>query len=229
MSEQTPTPRTGRRSSDALIRFQLRNQNDPRRAGRRFGLLFGLILFGGMTLGLFFGGSAGADNRSVPLLLVLLVALPGAVLGGVVLAVLMVALGKWTVRSNPLPADADPADVRAARKVVRSGEVSGDPEADRIARILAAQALVGRFQSPTAILLLFGALGGLSVLQVLVQYTANDGWTWPSVMHAGLAVLACVYIAVFYPLAVRQRGRIRAFAEAYDAGPPSGGVPRVGR
>lgn len=229
MSEQAPAPRTGSRFSDALIRLQIRNQNEPRRAGPWLGMLFGLLLFLGMALGLFFGVGAGAHDRPFPLRSLFLVALPGAVLGGVIFAVLMVLLVRRTVRSNPLPVDADPADVRAARKVFRSGEVSGDPEVDRTARILAAQALEGRFQSPKAILYLFGALGGLSVLQVVAQYTANDGWTWLAAMHAGLAVLFCVYIAVFYPLAVRQRRRIRAFAAAYDAGPPSGDVPRVGR
>ncbi|GAB3732100.1 hypothetical protein [Nocardiopsis nanhaiensis] len=224
MSEQASTPRTGRRFSDALIRLQIRNQNEPRRAGPWLGLFFGLLLFLGMALGLFVGVGAGADDRPFPFPVLLFVALPGAALGGALFAVLMVVMVKRTVRSNPLPAEADPADVRAARKVFRSGEASGDPEVDRIARILAAQALRGRLQSPKAILYLFGALGGLSVLQVVAQYTANDGWTWLAVMYAGLAVLFCVYTAVFYPLAVRQRRRIRAFAAAYDegAGHPDG-------
>lgn len=71
----TPTPRASRRLSDALIRFQTRAQNNPRRTGRVAGVAFTLLLFLAMGLGFLLA----FDDQ--PLYLRLTLALLGAVLG----------------------------------------------------------------------------------------------------------------------------------------------------
>ncbi len=126
-----------------------------------------------MLLTMVFGFVLGASDFSVRLLIGL--AAVGAVLGLPLFAVLVAALvhlslGRRLVRSSP-------ADGRAARRVLRSGELTGVPEVDRVARDLAA--LVLRQRLWPSVLLLCG-LGALN----LFSHVANLGDTRSLVIHS---------------------------------------------
>ncbi|WP_017585853.1 hypothetical protein [Nocardiopsis ganjiahuensis] len=212
---QSPTPRTSRRLSDRLIRSQIRAQNDPRRTGRVAGAGFGLLLFLAMGLGFLLA----AGDRPSYLLLVL--AVVGAVLGAAVFAVAVSALAHRSVSGNPLPAHADPSEVRAARRVLRTGELSGRPAVDRIARILAAQAL--RHAPHPA---LFGVLGGLWGLYFCAHGLPGLVYGGGGLVNGLQSVLGVLLLvgAVAVPLTVAaQNRRARAFAGAYDARSRAGG------
>jgi hypothetical protein len=219
-----PTPGTSRRLSDALIRLQIRAQNNPRRAGRVAGVAFALLLFLAMALGSLFA----FDDH--PLYLVITLALLGAVLGGALLTVMVSALAHRSLGGRLIPAETDPADVRAARRALGSGRLSGTPRVDLIARALAAQALRHRMRPWVAVLL--GALpGGSSLLNAWSLYHSHGGWSGMSVTALVLGMVMLVGTAVDVPVARRSTRRTRAFVEAYDARgedgrPRSPGPPR---
>ena len=181
MSRSSPTPRGSRPFSDALLRNHIRNQNDPRRAALWAGLLSSVILFLAFTVGYLIVGGGGG-----PFYLVLVLALVGSVMLGALVGVTASALMHRTVGPYRLPADTDPVVLRAAVKAMRSGEVSGDPEVDRIARTMAAQELRNKVQSPVGATLFLGFFSALSLFQLVVQYQSNDGWGWLSLFHLGL-------------------------------------------
>ena len=208
MSRSSPPPRGSRPFSDALLRNHLRNQNNPRRAGIWAGLSSAVVLFLVFTaVYLIVGGGGG------PVFLVLILALVGSVLLGAFVGVTASALMHRTVGMHRLPADTDPAVLRSAVKAMRSGELSGDPEVDRLARTMAAQELRNTLQSPVGVTLFVGFFSALSLFQLVLQYQSNDGWGWLALFHLGL--ILC--FAVLWPLLIRRRWRIRAFVEAYDA------------
>jgi hypothetical protein len=206
---KNPTPRSSRRFSDTLVRATIRAQRDPRRTGRVAGVCFGVLLFLATGFGYLF---ADVDRPSY---LLLFLALVGAVLGAAVFAVAVGAVLSRAVSANPLPADADPAHVRAARRVLRTGEPSGRPEVDRIARVLAAQA-----ESQTPRPVFFWGLGGIAGLWGLyfcaqgLRGFASGEWGAMDALHSVLGVLFLCG-AVLAPIGVaRQNRRTRALLAA---------------
>lgn len=173
-------------------------------------MAFGLLLLLAMGLGFLL---ALEDH---PLYLRLTLALLGAILGTALLTVTVSALAHRSVGGRLIPAETDPADVRAARRALGSGRLSGRPQVDRIARVLASQAL--RHQVKPGVVVLFGAfIGGINLLNAWAQYQSHDGWQWMAVTGLVLGVLMLVVTAVVVPLTSRTMRRTRAFAEAYDA------------
>lgn len=157
-----------------------------------------------------FGFVLGVSDFSVRLLIGL--AAVGAVLGLPLFTVLVAALvhlslGRRLVRSSP-------ADGRAARRVLRSGELTGVPEVDRVARDLAA--LVLRQRLWPSVLLLCG-LGALNLFNALNLYTSDSAWSGMSVFFLATGLLFVVMVAVSVPVDTRGRRRARAVADAYDA------------
>lgn len=193
--------------SDALIRFQIRAQNDPRRYGRRAGLWVGLTLLLAMAMGFVFGD--GGFGR-LPLILVIAVFAALAVALFIAIVVTSVASVR---RGRVLPPDTEPADVREARSLQRSGEPSGRPDVDRIARIQADRILENAVSPGTLVALLL-CVGGINVVNGIIQFP-SDIWWAPFVMLAG--GLFVMGIAVFAgPAHKRELRRARAFAKAYD-------------
>ncbi|GAA1112075.1 hypothetical protein NE857_32405 [Nocardiopsis exhalans] len=210
INTQSSTPGPSHRLADALIRIQIRFQNDPRHAARVAGAAFGLLFLLALVLGFFF-----SFDDQPPYLLVALAFL-GAALGAPLFAVTLLAFLNRSVGGRVIPAETDPADVRAARRALRAGEPSGRPEVDRIARVLASQAR--RHEMP---LWMFGALFTLVALSNLVnagaQYGVHGGWHWTAVFGLVAGVLMLVGVAVGLPLEARRRRRTRAFAAAFTA------------
>lgn len=202
---------TSRPLSDALIRFQIRAQNDPRRYGRRAGLWGGLTFLLAMGAGFLVG--VGDPDR-LPLILV--VALFAALAVGLVVTIAVTAAA--SVRhGRVLPPDTDPADVRAARSVRRSGELSGRPTVDRIARIQADRTLENAVSSGLlAGLFLFA--GGINVANAILQSLSGGLWWAPVVMLVG-GLFMMVGATFVGPVHKRGLRRARAFVDAYDSGP----------
>ncbi|QVJ01779.1 hypothetical protein KGD82_01665 [Nocardiopsis eucommiae] len=113
-----------------------------------------------------------------------------------------------------LPAGTRPADLRAARRALRSGELTGLPEADRVARILAAQVLRQRLW--LSVLLLCG-FGVLNLFNALNRYTSDGAWSGTSVFFLATGLVFVVIVVVAVPSDLRSRRGARAVAEAYDA------------
>ncbi|MGW8439407.1 hypothetical protein ACWGSK_07030 [Nocardiopsis sp. NPDC055551] len=199
---------TSRALSDALIRFQIRAQNDPRRYGRRAGLWGGVTFLLAMVAGFVVGGGGFG---LVPLILV--VALFTALAVGLVVTIAATAAASVR-RGRVLPPDTEPADVREARSLQRSGELSGHPDVDRIARIQADRILENRV-SPGLLVGLFLLVGGINVANGILRFLSG-GPSWvPVVMLAG--GLFVMVIAVFMgPAHKRGLRRARAFAKVYD-------------
>lgn len=210
INAQSSTPRTSRRLSDALIRLQIRFQNDPRHASRVAGAAFGLLLF----LALVLGFVLAFDDR--PLYLLVTLAFLGAALAAPLFVVTLLAFLNRSVGGRVIPADTDPADVRAARRALRAGELSGRPEVDRIARTLAAQAR-GQQIPPWLFAALFTLVGLLNLSSASTQYGLHGGWHGMAVFGLVAGVLVLVATPVIVLREVRQRRRTRAFVAAYTA------------
>lgn len=202
---------TSRPLSDALIRFQIRAQNDPRRYGRRAGLWGGLTFLLAMGAG-FLVGVGDLDRLPLILLLTLFAAL--AVAFAVTITFTAVASVR---RGHVLPPDTDPADVRAARSVRRSGELSGRPTVDRIARTEAERILENRV-SPGLLVGLFLFVGGINVANAILQSLSGGLWWAPVVMLVG-GLFMMVGATFMGPAHKRDLRRAQAFADAYDSGP----------
>lgn len=213
MSAQTnESPQLGRFSPlRPFMRVQRYAQNNPRRYGFRVGLL-----------------SAGLG--AVPMLLV---CLPLIIASGdplsfwplYVSALLMVlilpAAGAWagprfvrwlTRKGAAIPGDADPSRQWAAQKLLRKGELSGDPETDRLARGLTGQA--ERANSPR----FFVVMLLLSVLPfgfLVASELSRTGGLPPFL--GGMLLFLIVIWGIAIPWAMRHRRKAREFQEAYDA------------
>lgn len=174
------------------------------------GAAFGLLLFLAMALGLFL-----AFDDQPPYLLIVLAFL-GAALGAPLFAVTLLAFLNRSVGGRVIPAETDPADVRAARRALRSGELSGRAEVDRIARALASQAR--RQEMPLWMYaVLFTLVGALNLVNAWSRYGDHGGWHWMAVFGLAAGVLMLVFTAVGLPLEARRRHRTRAFVAAYTA------------
>lgn len=176
-------------------------------------MAFALLLFLAVALGFLFASAAPFSPPLSPSLFTL--ALIGLITG---LVLFLVAFGAAVqpLTGRPLPADADPDDVRVARRVLRTGQLSGRFQVDRIARVIAAQAL--RREVRPWMAALFGTLiGGNSLLNAFTQYQSHDGWHWKVVFLLVAGACCLVGTAVLIPWEGRVIRRIRAFAEAYDA------------
>lgn len=202
MSEPRPV-------SDALLRFQVRAQNDPRRYGRLAGLWCAVLFFLAMIAGFLFG--AGGIER-LPLFVVL--GLVVALLVGLLLAVTFTAVA-FRRPGRTLPPDTEPADVRAARAVRRSGELSGRPEVDLIARIEAEQVLANSPRPGTQVML-FSLLAGVNLFNAVVQYQAQGGWTPLPLFILSVGVPMLVIALFIGPLTARTLRRAKALIGAYD-------------
>ena len=192
--------------SDALIRFQIRAQNDPRRYGRRAGLWVGLTFLLAMAAGLLIGAG---DLERLPLTLVF-----------AALAVVFVITITFTAvasvrRDRVLPLDTEPADVRAARSVRRSGELAGRWEVDRIARI-EAERILENGGSPGLLVGLFLFVGGINVANAILQFLSGGLWWVPVVMLTG-GLFMMVGATFMGPVHKRDLRRARSFADAYDS------------
>ncbi|WP_017581427.1 hypothetical protein [Nocardiopsis valliformis] len=174
------------------------------------GAAFGLLLFLAMALGLFLA----FDDQ--PLYLLLVLAFLGAALGAPLFVVTLLALLNNSVGGRVIPAETDPADVRAARRALRSGELSGRPEVDRIARALASQAR-GQEMPLWMYAVLFTLVGVMNLVYAWSRYGDHGGWHWMAVLGLAAGVLMLVGTAVGLPIEARQRRRTRAFAAAYTA------------
>lgn len=180
------------------------------------GAAFGLLLFLVLALGFVFS----FDDQ--PLYLLIALAFLGAALGMPLFAVTLLAFLNRSVGGRVIPAETDPADVRAARRALRSGELSGRPEVDRIARTLASQAR--RHEMPLWMFaVLFTFIGVMNLFSASIRYGVHGGWHWTAVFGLAAGVLMLAGAAVGLPLEARRRRRTRAFVAACDAayGPSS--------
>ncbi|MFD6951897.1 hypothetical protein A6A08_15715 [Nocardiopsis sp. TSRI0078] len=141
-------------------------------------------------------------------------------LAAVGLTVLTSELGAWETRrvngGRPLPADADPVRVATAERLVEEGGLGRDPETNRLARILAEQALrqvdVRYPRAWTAFL----AVTALFVGTMAARNLVTEGLTPGSTLHSVILVL-CLCSAWWHPAeAARKQHRAEAFHEAYD-------------
>ncbi|MEU3015800.1 hypothetical protein ABZ635_00195 [Nocardiopsis sp. NPDC007018] len=206
--DTTPPAARSPRLLDPLLRFQVRAQNDPGHARRvAFTGVLSLTLLT-VLLGLLFGV---ADHPAVWAVL----ALVGVAAGLPLFLMVVTAFVHLMVFRVPLPADTRPADLRAARRVLRSRTLTGVPEVDRVARALAAQVL-GQRLWPSALM-----LAGFSVLNLfnaLNRYASDGGWSGSAVFLVVSVLMALmVAFAVAHDLLAKRRAR--DLAMAYDARP----------
>jgi hypothetical protein len=165
-------------------------------------------------LGLVLGYLFSFDDQ--PLYPLIALAVLGAALGAPLFAVALLALLNSSVGGRVIPAGTDPADVRAARRALRAGELSGRPEVDRIARTLASQARSQQVP-PWLFAVLFTLIGVMNLSSAWSRYGEHGGWHWTAVLSLVLGSLILVGAAVVAPLDARYRRRTRAFAAACDA------------
>lgn len=204
MSEPRPV-------SDALIRFQIRAQNDPRRYGRRAGFWCALVFFLAVVMGFLLGSGGGGVDR-LPLLVLL--ALGVTLLVGLFLAITFTSVAARR-RGRTLPPETEPADVRAARSVRRSGELSGRPEVDLIARTEAGQILENSMP-PATMVLLASLLAGINLFNAVTQYQAQGGWTPLPLFLLSVGSVMLVAAALVGPFTARTLRRMKALISAYD-------------
>lgn len=173
-------------------------------------MAFALLLFLAMGFGFLFS----FDDH--PLYLVITLVFLGAVLGGALFTVAIIALAHRSVGGRLIPAETDPADVRAARRALRTGQLSDRFQVDRITRVLASHALRHEVR-PWMSALMGTFFGGFNLFNAWAQYVSHDGWHWIAVLCLALGVFMLVVMAVLVPWEARSMRRTRAFAEAYDA------------
>ncbi|WP_017573793.1 hypothetical protein [Nocardiopsis halotolerans] len=118
---------------------------------------------------------------------------------------------RWTIKEAKVPHDADPNTLRTAQRHLRRGELSGDPQVDRLAQYLAPQferANSNRFFA------LIGLVTGVPYLVFAgIQFSNGTGNTF----QLFLALFVLVVFAVAWPWARRHKRNAQRLRKVYDA------------
>lgn len=206
INDAHPSPRSPRRLLDPL-RFQVRALNDPRHALRVAGISFALLFLLTALLGFVFTLDLPAAARITLALFGGVVVLPLFVVG-------LTALLNLAPSRVELPADTRPADLRAARRVLRSGTLTGVPAVDRIAAALAAQV---RGQRMWPMTLGLCVLAGFNLFLALDRYASLGFWGAASTFFLAVGVFAVVLVTLAVPEEIKSKRRARAVVEAFAA------------
>ncbi|WP_143121609.1 hypothetical protein [Saccharopolyspora antimicrobica] len=167
-----------------LERLQLYAQNSPKRHVAVGGAIGGLLVAAILAL------SAVRRSESVSWPVVVAVAVIG---GGTWAAVMVVFVVRLQRRMKPLPSDTDPARVRAARRLMRNGELGPDPETNALAVRLAGQLQsLPRWKKLTStVFLLATALGALVTVQEI-----RDGEVGTSIFYGACTLFFLLMLTV---------------------------------
>lgn len=211
MSEKTKARELGRFNPlRSFMRVQRYAQNSPRAYGFWVGLAsagVGVALIIGFCLPVIL-----ANGNPLGFWRVHLVALVMLLVVSAVGAWALSRFVRWVTKEGAIPRDADPSRLWAAQRLWRTGKVSGDPETDRLARVIVAQANKGNSSRTLAVLVPLSAapLGVLVVDEMLRGIPVNP-------FLGAILVFVLVVWAIALPLLLRQRRKGREFQEAYDA------------
>ncbi|WP_049574059.1 hypothetical protein [Nocardiopsis sp. SBT366] len=213
INDAHPSPRSPSRLLDPLIRFQVRALNDPRHAVRVAGISIALLFLLTVLLGFVFALDLSAAARITLVLFGGVVGLPLFVVG-------LTALLSLAPSRVELPAGTRPADLRAARRVLRAGTLTGVPAVDRIAAALAAQ-VRGQRMWPTTLGLC--VLAGFNLFLALDRYASLGFWGAASTFFLAVGFFVVVLVTLAVPQDLRSKRRARAVVEAFAATGARGG------
>lgn len=213
-----PPPRFPRPPSGTAVfraRNLIRSQNRPR--------LFAYLVFGSVLLLLWLicliPASAIADSRA-QFLAYSGVGLALAVGATALVGELAARETRVLVRGNPLPADADPVRVAVAERLVADGMLGPDPEANRLARILAdqeAHKVDVRFPRAWQAFLAATSVGVAVMTARTLVVEGLTPVTFPEVTIHSLIAVFCLWAAWRHPAdAAGRRHRAEALSQAYD-------------
>ncbi|MBQ1082163.1 hypothetical protein [Nocardiopsis sp. B62] len=138
----------------------------------------------------------------------------GGVVGLPLFVVGLTALLNLAPSRVELPADTRPADLRAARRVLRAGTLTGVPAVDRIAAALAAQ-VRGQRMWPTTLGLC--VLAGFNLFLALDRYASLGFWDAASTFFLAVGVFMVALVTLAVPQDLRSKRRARAVVEAFAA------------
>lgn len=186
-----------------LIRHRMAAQKNPVRYGIFGGVISGVLFGPFMALALFIT----APHDTAPSVGYLAGV---AVIGGIIFGVCMGVFAGWMNRSvlqgTPLPSDTRPGEIRAAQRLVRSGQPGQDAQQNELARIQAERALAAPWWPKTCGTVFF--LGAALNAWVLLSQEPGAAQFWFSLF--GIALFALLGLVVM-PLGARQRRRAQDF------------------
>ncbi|MDT0301309.1 hypothetical protein [Streptomonospora wellingtoniae] len=194
----------------SLVRMQLRVQSRPQRAALVAGVLAG-VLFGAMTGLLTATGQIGSrTGQDMPAWL----AWAAGGVGGVF-------FWRFARRVNPapLPPETDPDALIAARRKLRQGRRSQDPEVDGlVVHLLGQMRAVKRWSDPRWLAWVCGVVFSLGLgSNIAALLMAPHGLRWINMV--GIVVFGG-FLCVL-PWTVRSARRTRALAESVEASQPT--------
>lgn len=188
------------------IRYQMAAQNHPRKFGVFAGVLSGVLFGPFMALVSVLTQPGGSDPSVWQLVWV---AVGGGVFFGACMGVFASLMNRSVLQASPLPSDTRPGQIRAARRLLRSGHPGQESQQNELTRVQAQRTLASPWWPKT-----FAAvfvLGGTLNAWVLLAVEPGGRQFWFSLF--GVAVFAVIGL-VGMPLAVRERRRAQEFLAA---------------
>jgi drug/metabolite transporter (DMT)-like permease len=211
MTEKTHTPGMARFNPiRQFMLLQRYGQNHPWKYMLRVTLL--VTVYGAVLLALCFAPIAMFGDAPLsqvwPWMLAALAGLAACAALGAGVGVLML---KWTTKEAKVPHDVDPDTLRSAQRHLRRGELSGDPQLDRLARHLAPQS--ERANSNRFFVLAFLLAGVPYLVFTGIRFANGTGDTF----QLSMALFIIVVFAVAWPWARKHKRNAQRLRKAYDA------------